>query len=341
MIAIHNRQESFSDKWIEFCRNKNLEYKIVDCYSSNILSDLKDCKALMWHWSHNDYKAQMFARQLIFAIELGGISVFPDIRTCLHFDDKIAQKYLMESIGAPFVETHAVYDKAAAFNLLEDSIFPLVFKLKGGAGSANVRLIKDKETFKTLVNKSFGKGFKPNSFSNLAHKLSVFRKVKSVENFGILVKGLGRVFYPNRILKKQPIQKDYFYIQEFIPDNDCDIRVVIIGKRAFAIKRFVRENDFRASGSGDISYEKSEIPLECIKIGFEVSNKLGLQCAAYDFVLKNNEPLIIEVSYGFKRDGYLDCQGYWDEELNWYKGAFTPEYFMIEDMLKVISKDKS
>ena len=133
-----------------------------------------------------------------------------------------------------------------------------------------------------------------------------------------------------------PKEMNYVYFQDFIPQNDCDIRVIVIGMRAFAIKRMIRENDFRASGSGFIKYSPKEIPIECIEIAFDISYKLKAQCLAYDFVFLNNEAKLIEISYGFSRKGYLDCEGYWDNSLNWIEGRFTPEYFMIEDIVEDI-----
>ena len=60
----------------------------------------------------------------------------------------------------------------------------------------------------------------------------------------------------------------------FIPQNDFDIRVIVTGNKAIAIKRMNRKNDFRASGSGYILYDKNEIDIRCVKIAFEVNKKL-------------------------------------------------------------------
>ena len=38
-------------------------------------------------------------------------------------------------------------------------LFPKVFKLRGGAGAANVKLVKSKRDFIKLINKAFGRGF--------------------------------------------------------------------------------------------------------------------------------------------------------------------------------------
>ena len=61
-------------------------------------------------------------------------------------------------------------------------------------------------------------------------------------------------------------EKCYFYVQDFIPNNNFDIRVIVVCDKAFAIKRYVRKNDFRASGSGYIDYSRHSIPENIIKL---------------------------------------------------------------------------
>jgi len=125
------------------------------------------------------------------------------------------------------------------------------------------------------------------------------------------------------------------YFQDFIPENDSDIRIIVIGDRAFAIKRMVRDGDFRASGSGKIVYEKVLIPEEAIQKTFELNYKLQTQSVAVDWVHNKdkNEYELVEISYAFARKAYLNCPGYWDSKLNWYEGKFYPEYFILEDFI--------
>jgi glutathione synthase/RimK-type ligase-like ATP-grasp enzyme len=85
--------------------------------------------------------------------------VFPDFRTAWHFDDKVAQKYLFEAIGAPLVPSYVFFDKQEALRWAELTTFPKVFKLRGGAGSQNVSLVKTKQECIKLIHKAFGKGF--------------------------------------------------------------------------------------------------------------------------------------------------------------------------------------
>src|SRR4051812_11768675 len=100
-IAIHKTEGTFSDRWIAYCEKQSIPYKIVDCYSSDIIKQLQDCTALMWHFHHASPKATLFAKQLMYSVSAAGKKVFPDIDTVWHFDDKVGQKYLLEAIDAP------------------------------------------------------------------------------------------------------------------------------------------------------------------------------------------------------------------------------------------------
>src|SRR5690606_22854792 len=104
--AIHHRKGSFSDRWIEYCENNNVSYKIVNCYDSDIIEQVKGFDVVMWHYHHAHPKDILTAKRILFALEHSGIKVFPDFNTAWHFDDKVAQKYLLEAIGAPLVPSY-------------------------------------------------------------------------------------------------------------------------------------------------------------------------------------------------------------------------------------------
>ena len=83
-LAIHDRKNSFSDRWIDYCKKNNIEYKLVNCYSNDIVNQLSDCNGLMWHWDLNDYKSSLFAKQLTISLEMGGLKVYPSSNTAWH-----------------------------------------------------------------------------------------------------------------------------------------------------------------------------------------------------------------------------------------------------------------
>lgn len=331
-IAIHHRPGSFSDRWIEYCKKHAISYKIVNAYDSNIIEQVKECDVFMWHHHHGDYRDLLAAKPILFSLEQAGIKVFPDFRTGWHFDDKVAQKYLLEAIEAPLVPSFVFYEKQKALEWAESTNYPKVFKLKGGAGASNVKLVKTKKQCVRLINKAFGNGFPQNDY--LYEFKDRIKKYKAGKmSAKQILSPLYRLVFPRAFDKMSHKEKGYVYFQEFIANNDSDTRIVIVGNHAVAEKRFVRKGDFRASGSGEFSYDN--INLKAIGLAFEISKRLKVQCVAFDFVFdENDNPLIVEMSYGFGTTGLNKAPGYWDSALNWHEGNFNPQEWMIENLVK-------
>lgn len=334
---IENNQVSFYYEWIEYCQQKGIDFKIVDHYRTDIIQEIQDCNCVVCPIYQNDYRDMKFGKSIIYSLQSTGKKVFPDFKTIWHFDDKIAQKYLLESVGAPMVPTYVFYTREDALKWAEGTVFPKVFKLKGGAGSSNVKLARTKADAIKLINRSFGKGFKQYRWlEKLKEELRKYRMG------GATIKNIIRPIYLG-IFKKYPTDFDrfngkeigYAYFQEFIPNNKFDIRICVIGDKAFALKRYTRSNDFRASGSGMISYRKEEIDERCVKIAFNINKALDMQSIAYDFIFDSeNNPLIVEISYGFAGPAYKKCEGYWTSDMQWHPGEnFNFCGWMIENLI--------
>lgn len=333
-IAIHKSNWGFSKLWINYCKKNSISYKIVNCYNSDIIDQLEDCEILFWHHHHSDAKDVLFAKGLLFSLEQAGKKVFPEFNSGWHFDDKVGQKYLLEAIDAPMAKAWVFYEKKSALEWIKKTSFPKVFKLRGGAGSTNVKLIRSKNDAKKMIKKAFGKGFASyDGWNDLKEQYLRF-KLGNLDMMD-LAKSLRRLFVSTRFSKTVGNQKGYIYLQEFIPNNDSDVRVITIGDKAFAIKRMTRPNDFRASGGGVIKYTKELIDERCVKIAFETSKKMNASCVCYDFVFDtNNQPLIIEINYGFTHEGYNNCPGYWDNKLKWHEGNFNQVEWIIDLMIR-------
>jgi len=331
-IGIHHTPGSFSEQWIAYCQERSIDYKIVDCYRSDIIRQLSDCDTLMWHFSQNSPKSFLVAKQLIFSLTVADKRTFPDFYTSWHFDDKLGQKYLLESIGAPVAETWIFYEKELALRWAVQQGYPKVFKLRGGAGSQNVRLVRSKKQAIRLIEKAFSRGFA--CFDPLESLREEFRRLKlGKATLQDIAEGIVRIIIPPKYSRTKGREKGYIYFQEFLPDNDSDFRVIVIGNKAFAIKRMVRKNDFRASGSGSILYDKDLFDISIISLSFSLARQLKTQCIAFDFVYNKSVPIIIEVSYGFAQTGYYNCPGFWDQNLNWHAGEFNPYGWMVEDLI--------
>jgi len=331
-IAIHKSSNDFSIKWIEYCQENDIAYKIVNCYSNDIIEQVQDCSGLMWHFNQSSPQDILFAKQLIYALETAGKNVFPDFYTAWHFDDKVGQKYLLESIGAPMVPTYVFYKKVDVLKWIEQTDFPKVFKLRRGAGSAHVKLALSKVEAKRLTRKAFGRGF--SQYDKVANLKDRWYKYKQ-GNTGLwdVAKGVLRFGRTTEFARTAGRERGYIYFQDFIPENEFDIRVIVIDGKAFAIKRLVREDDFRASGSGHVLYEKKHFDEATIRLSFEVAEKVQSQCLAIDYVYKNGDPMIVELSYGFIKEVYYPCEGHWDRNMNWHAGKFDAQGWMVESLI--------
>jgi len=336
-LAIHSRKGSFSDRWIEICESENLDYKVVDIYKVDNLSELSDCNGFLWHWVHHEVRDILFATSFIHTVEKMGIQVYPNLDTCWHFDDKVAQSIYLEATRAPVAKSYIFYDKNSAKEWIKNAQWPKVFKLRRGAGATNVKLVNNSKEALKLCNTAFGTGF--NSVLKAPSILSSqMKSVNNIDSFRKLIKKIpnglrkhkARKLYTNR-------ERGYLYFQEFMPENSFDTRITVIGDKAFAFRRKNRTNDFRASGSGIIDYDQSSIDKRCIKLAFEMSEKMGSQSMAYDFVMnQDKEPVFVEMSYAFVASAIQKCDGYYDQNLEWHPGESRVEDLVLENLLKSI-----
>lgn len=337
-IAIHHKKSGFSKGWLVYCKAQGIETKIVNCYSNDIVSELDDCDALMWHFHHADYRDVLFAKQLMYSLQISGKVVFPDFKTIWYFDDKVGQKYLLEAVGMPFIPAHIFYKKDEAMDWALNTTYPKVFKLRRGSSSENVKLVRNRSEAYRIIKKAFGKGFPQyDSISNLQER---WRKYKNSQtNLWDVIKGILRIGYTTQFNKMTGRERGYVYFQDFISDKKFDLRVIVIDGKAFGIKRLNRKNDFRASGSGFVDYGPEHFDENILRNSFTLAEKLGSKLLSIDY-LYGEEPIIIEINFGYNRNVYEKCEGYWDKDLKWHKGPINPEQWMVNNVVKQIETKK-
>lgn len=134
-------------------------------------------------------------------------------------------------------------------------------------------------------------------------------------------------------------EKGYVYFLDFMPGNSYDTRVVVIGgKYACAERRINRKDDFRASGSGQFSYEN--VDTQIVKTAFEVTKQLKMQSVAFDFVYDiNRKPKIVEKCFGFGVKGIKHSPGYFTDDMVWHTADNIPVFEWIIEY--VLTKYKS
>jgi len=345
-IAIHQNHEIFNHstswdtEWINYCKDCRLEYGVVNCFDNNILKTLLNYDALLWHFSHYSLQEMLFARTILNSAKNLGLKVFPDFDTVWHFDDKIAETYLLKSINAPIPETWTFFTSKSALEFFDNECkFPVVAKLRCGSGSSNVKLLNNKNDAVSYTKKMFKDGYK--SAPSILYKAK--SNIKSSKDWKTMVNRFKRIpdFIESiRKAKKFPNEKGYVFIQEFIPNDGYDLKVVVVGDKLSFLARDVRKGDFRASGGGSINYDKTLITDEIKNISFGLSDKLGFQSMGYDFVVdkRDNTGKIVEVSYGFSHTAQMDLCGYWDKKGLWHDEPLNAPVEILKNIIEEIQK---
>jgi hypothetical protein len=201
----------------------------------------------------------------------------------------------------------------------------------------NVRLVPDRATGERLVRRMFGRGLLSQPPLEVASRTwtRVRRSGANAAPFRIrLRRVLGRWL---EMIRHPARERNYALFQEFVAGNDHDLRVTVIGERAFVFRRDVRPDDFRASGSGRLRHlREPELPRDAMEVALHLSHKLGFQCMAYDFVRVPNSghPVLLEMSYVFVAQCVHDCYGYMERGSVWREGHFWPQDAILDDLLK-------
>jgi len=325
---------SMLDVYKQILDYNNIEHIDLDINDPGFWDNLKSCNLFIAKFSQVDDDLNLMSQIMPVINIFLKIPCFPDFNTIWHYDDKLKQYYLLKQFGFPVADTYIFWDKVKALNWALSADYPLVFKLKGGSGSSNVTLIKSNKKARWLIRKAFNKGLHP-------HWYDMIGKVKAYNrDFVKISKYLIKPYY-NKYFKgingfpNYTRHKNYVLFQKYFPDNEYDTRVAVLGKRAWAFKRFNRKNDFRASGSDMYDTRIDGIDKRMLRIAFDVSAKLGFQSMAYDFVYdKDRQPVILEISYTYG-DYPEFSTGFWDAELKWHDGNYVPEYFELMDAMNM------
>jgi hypothetical protein len=331
-------KQSYSDRWLALAAEAGIHTRIVDALSPDFFQQLEGCDGFMWRFGYRAPE-RLIAKRVMPAVEHAlGIPTFPSWKSGWHFEDKISQFYLLQAAGVPMPRTWVFWDKAAALEFLRTASFPLVIKLANGYRSGNVRLLKNADEGAYWVEQLFGPGiwgFGQRPADPSAAK-AILRRTKAA------ARTLAGVEPPLPSLRDE-LQRGYFYAQEFLPGNEFDTRVTVIGNRAFAYRRLNRPNDFRASGSGRPDWDASKIDLELVRLGFLAARRLGTQSVAIDGMRRGDDRVLGEISYTYVSWMVRDCPGHWvlhgepgTGTLEWVEGHLAPDDAIFADFVESI-----
>jgi glutathione synthase/RimK-type ligase-like ATP-grasp enzyme len=156
---------------------------------------------------------------------------YPSAEQALLYENKCLEADIAQIYGLPMARTFVSRSREDALAGLDTLRYPLVSKVNQSSGSLGVELVKSPREARRIVHQAFSRN--------------------------------GR-----RVHVPWFRQRHYVYFQEFVPNDGYDVRVVLVGDRAFGYYRKVPRGDFRASGMGAV--EKRALPEEAIRVAQRV-----------------------------------------------------------------------
>jgi len=335
-----NHSTSWSHTWLDYCKDKNIPYCLIDWREYNAYEKLVKYDIVLWHFSHYSHQEMIFARNILNSLKAAGCRVYPDNSDADHFDDKIAQSYLLGALGLPTPTNYSLHSEGAVEDWISSkSVFPVVAKLRAGSGAHNVKLIKGISELRSYSKKMFKSGF--NSKPSLLFKVSSnLGSTKSWSQFLQRVKRAPEFFFSKKQAGQRMNESGYVYLQEFIPKVPYDLKIVVVGDKLSFFCRGVRKEDFRASGSGDLFYDHSLVTKKIIDIAFHAAEVMGSDCAGFDIITdpRTGLPVILEVSYGFSHTFILEAGGFYSRDGSWHEVALNAPQALLEKIIDEVSR---
>lgn len=309
-----------------------VEYDIVDIDAHDWLERIAPYDLVIWKGRFMGPEFAGHFKDKVYFIEntLGKVIV-PGFATVWHFESKVAQSYVFAHAGVATPETVASLDYDDAWSCLRQAPYPIVVKRSHGASSANVKLIASESLAQRWLAKTLCQEMWERHKASHASRLS--RVASAPWHWWFWFK-VGQ-----RTLRNE--RHGVAYWQEYVADNDADLRITVIGDRdAFGFWRLNRAGDFRASGSGLLDYE-TPIPEAAVRYCIGLNRRFGFDSMAYDLLFAGNDFVIVEMSYGYLDSAVFKAPGHFvlgdQDSLVYREGHVMPQEVWVEWALRKAS----
>jgi len=227
----------------------------------------------------------------------------PDVRLIPSYDMLLAhenkgyQELIKKRLGISGLKGE-YYGDISDFNSNTKADFPYVVKLLEGAMSSNVFLANDYQDLRSKLKKIGNKNLRYD-LKRLLRSYIIKHKYNNIsDEFSIQN-------YDEFFRTRTP-----FIIQDYVPDLTHDYKVLVFGDKYFTLKRYVKENDFRASGSGNFAYEPP--PLTLLDYAKKIADLLDSPFVSLDIAEREGNCYLIEFQgIGFGPITLVNSSGYY------------------------------
>jgi hypothetical protein len=241
---------------------------------------------LVLYTSSEEYKLlyKNFIEDIVYGLKAAGAILIPEPAFLRANNNKVFMEIASQALLPKHLQTlpgmyFGSYDELKNFISTSNIKYPCVLKASAGAKSRGVHLAENETALLAKAKKL------SNTFSPKIH-IKEFIRTKLHKGYMPESAYLGK-----------------FIIQPFVPGLKNDWKVLIYGEKYFILKRSVRVNDFRASGSG-IDYKSgsaSEFPMEMLNFVREYFLAMDIPNLSIDFGYDGEKGYIFEyqaIHYG-------------------------------------------
>ncbi len=218
------------------------------------------------------YEYKSYIEDIIYFLELNGAIVIPRYKYLKANNNKVFMELLRKSMPNKYL----LGIESGVFGCLEETKdflskikIPLVFKQATGAMSEGVGLGLNK---KDLITK--------------------LKKISKTPNLLEDIKDLLRPYKHNGY-KKESRYRNKFILQEYIPSLKGDFKVLVFSNKYYVLQRGIKQNDFRASGSGILNYVR-DLPEGLLEFSYEFFKELNVPNASLDIAFNGTSFFLIE-----------------------------------------------
>lgn len=181
-------------------------------------------------------------------LDIHGLILLPEYKYFHAHHNKVFMELLRKRLKHEELKTistenfYDMRDLKKSLKKIEKVIgYPMVIKTSSGSGAAGVALAKDR-------NELLSKAKKMGEISYSRKNDSIFKNVGLSKLKTKVLKLAGKPY----MIRTYPREK--MVLQSFIPNLQYDYKVLIYGDKYYVLKRLIRDNDFRASGSGKLIF---------------------------------------------------------------------------------------
>lgn len=263
--------ESINIEDIQEKLSNNFDVEVIDFKNLNI-SDL-DRDAYVYATGSQNSQIRDYINDRLLALNYIGMRIVPSINHYLCHENKGLQSDIKSALNINTLnDYYAINDQ----NKVKISDAKVV-KLNEGFASKTVSLVKSQKDFEKFIRTN-------TIFNSKLQDLIRHYKLKIRSLFKMKNAALLNKYYEPRLS---------YVIQDFVSDLTFDYKVLIFSDKYYILKRGVRNNDFRASGSGIFEFPE-EVYSELLDFCESVFKKLDTPFVSIDVVEANNEFHLIE-----------------------------------------------